>query len=556
LIDKPFVTPRNLILKRVLLAPLITLVFICSTLIYFFAINSRNQTEAELKRISEDHGVLIDQFIHERINDLVFAANSSTLDFLVKKENLANLLDRLRAGSEAFFDIGVFDENANHLSYIGPFNLIGINYSQTFWFKEVEKKGLYVSDVFLGYRKIPHFIIAVRRAEEGRIWYLRATIDTKIFDELVENVRIGKTGEAYLVNREGVLQTNRRSGGNLMEKDPNYNIYVPNNNSKQVGFSKMKSLNGFLNVTLPLKQKDWILVTRQESREAFQLLTQALIIAGVILVLGGTLAFIIAYVMATNVSNQLRRANAEKKEMKQELFMAGRLAEVGEMSAGIAHEINNPLQVMRSEQNLMEDLITDIEKKNVETVGNEFKMIKESSQQIGIQIDRCKNIISSLMTFARKDPPTMVTLNITILIKDLIKNLSHMFESEGVKIVSELDDSLPYVVSDPIKLQQVLLNLINNSLYALKGMDKPQIKIRVFKEGSFIKILFSDNGSGVPKEILNKIFNPFFTTKPVGQGTGLGLSTVYGIIESMSGKIEVVSEVGTGTEFSIFIPIC
>ena len=102
------------------------------------------------------------------------------------------------------------------------YRLEGKNYSQAEWFKAVCEKSIYISDVFLGYRNTPHFIIAVKKMEDGEPWYLRATIDTQFFNNLVENIRVGKTGEAYLTNKDGVLQTRKRSGASLMSIDPDF----------------------------------------------------------------------------------------------------------------------------------------------------------------------------------------------------------------------------------------------------------------------------------------------------------------------------------------------
>ena len=126
---------------------------------------------------------------------------------------------------------------------------------------------------------------------------------------------------------------------------------------------------------------------------------------------------------------------------------------------------------------------------------------------------------------------------------------------ENIRIVQEIESDLPQIVSDPNQLQQVFLNLFNNAIYALKERISPEIRVRVTKENTTILISVSDNGCGFSSESMEKAFLPFYTTKPVGQGTGLGLSTVYGIIKGLGGDITLTSEQGAGSEFQIRLPI-
>ncbi|MBW2145333.1 MAG: two-component sensor histidine kinase, partial [Deltaproteobacteria bacterium] len=173
---------RKMLLIRVLLVPFIIVLVVFGTLVYYFASYSGKQVKAELVRIAADHRSLIDQFLGEKVGNLQFISSSYSTDEMKNETNLTRIFRNLQAGSTAFFDLGVFDEKGNHLAYAGPYDLAGKNYAETEWFKAVRKKGLYISDVFLGYRNIPHFIIAVRRDEGDQTWYLRASIDTFTFN--------------------------------------------------------------------------------------------------------------------------------------------------------------------------------------------------------------------------------------------------------------------------------------------------------------------------------------------------------------------------------------
>lgn len=547
---------RRMILSRVLLAPFVTVMLVCGTLVYYFAANLRHDVSAQLSSIAEGHQHLIEQFLVNRTADLEFAANAFTFEEINGPGKLDKVLSQLQQSSPAFFDLGVFDNTGRHVAYSGPFDLQGKRYDQTEWFKAVQTRGIYVSDVFLGYRNIPHFVIAVRKNEQGRTWYLRATIDTITFNKLVEDIRIGKTGEAYLINREGVFQTRRRSGGNLMEIDPDQRAYRINQHSNITSFIA-EDANGQDHIYADgqLHPTGWLLVVRQETSEAYAPLVRAVLIAVALIVGGGAVVVVMAYILASGLSNSLIVSAIEKRQMGSQLIMAGKLAEVGEMSSGVAHEINNPLQVMKSEYTMINDVLIDFETgQKPLTVGN-LELIRDSVEQIGHQIDRCKKITQGLLKFARKSDTTLAQVSVQPLISEVVNMIEHRAELQGVRIVQKYDPDLPYVLTDSNQLQQVFLNLLNNALYALKERDSGEIRISAERDNNDIAIALADNGCGIPPDCLEKIFLPFFTTKPVGQGTGLGLSTSYGIVERLGGRIFVASEVNAGTVFTIRLPL-
>jgi len=550
-----FQNTRNKILTRVLLAPFIVLLSVCGILVYYFAGYSRNQVENNLMRIASDHCRLIDQFFFERKSDLSFIASSYRFEDLNDKKKLIDIFQVMQSDSKAFFDIGLFDENGNHLVYIGPYELEGINYADTEWFKGVRDNGLYVSDIFTGFREFPHFIIAVKGGDKDRTWFLRSTIDSFYFNKLVEDVRIGKTGEAYLVNKNGYLQTKRRSGGDLMDKDQDFGHYLISEDYKANYPTNLNSFQNYLYVNVKLESKDWFLVVRQEVGDAYNLLQKGILYSLMIIFIGGSIVILIAFVLATRLSDDLARADKEKKEMKTQLIIAGRMAEVGEMSAGLAHEINNPLQIVKSEQALIKEILSSFDKKNGLVDMKDLDLIEESVEQINIQIERCKIITQDLLTFARKNDSSIQTIDINEFLHDIILKNKHRADSENVQIIESYQENLKSIETDSFQLQGVFINLLNNSFYAVKEKRDKIIRLSTSQNNSFIKVTFSDNGCGISSENLEKIFTPFFTTKPVGHGTGLGLSTVYGIIEKQGGKITVTSELNVGTEFKIYLPI-
>jgi two-component system NtrC family sensor kinase len=543
-----------MILSRVLLAPFVTVMLICTTLVYFFADNLRDHVVAKLDCLADGHRRLLEQFLTERAAELRLAADSHPVAELRRPEKLEAVLRQLQQASRGFFDLGLFDDQGNHLAYIGPYQLQGKNYARTEWFQAARLREVYFSDVFLGFRNSPHFIVVVRKQEEGRDWFLRATIDTVFFNELVESIRVGKAGEAYVVNREGVFQTESRSGGGLMERDPDFERYRGVEGGIQSFSAIGASGDRCLFAVGRLAVTGWTLVVREPAAEVYAPLLRAVMVAVGMIVAGGGVVVSLAYVLATSLGRQLTLAEVEKRQLGNQLILAGKLAEVGEMSSGVAHEINNPLQIICSEQMLIADLLAEEEKKGAIDRGR-FNAILDSLHQIGVQIDRCKQITQGLLKFARKHEPSLREVRLDEFIDDVVKVVALRAEKQGIEIVKQLDPAVPAIVTDPGQLQQVLVNLLNNSVYALHDRAAGQIRIASSRDRDCLALSVTDNGRGIPPEHLEKIFMPFFTTKPVGQGTGLGLSTVYGIVERLGGSIDVASEVDTGSVFTVRLPL-
>lgn len=548
-------TIRKMLIMRVLLLPFVILLLVYGTIIYFFAAYSTRQVKDDLVRIATDHRNLINHFLFEKSASLKFIASSFSRDALSDKSTLEVILKNLQVESKAFFDLGVFDAAGHHIAYAGPFDLAGKSYADSEWFKAVQEQNIFISDEFLGFRKIPHFIIAVRRQEQEHTWYLRATIDTYYFNDLVENIRIGQTGEAYIVNGDGILQTRKRSGGRIMERDPDFSEYPVVPGQWNTHYSSGGFLKGFLYASVPIEQTGWIMIVRQAVRDAFAPLGYAILISLLMLAVGGALVVAMGFVLASTMANRLRLADMEKREMTTQLIIAGKMAEVGEMSTGIAHEINNPLQVMKSEVAMLHSLLEDIETSAADQETDTLASLKDSTCEIGLQIDRCSKITQGLLNFARKNESSREPVNLQHFVPGMVQLVDQRARLENIRIVQEIEEALPDVSSDANQLQQVFLNLFNNAIYALKGRATPEIRVRVFREDGFIAIIVSDNGCGFSPDDIKKAFVPFFSTKPVGQGTGLGLSTVYGIIKGMGGDITLTSRHGIGSEFKIVLPV-
>lgn len=516
-------------------------------------------TIASMKRIVGDHRQMIESFLDERVNDLVFLMASTGFSEMSSQEVLLATYQRLRVTSPAFIDLGVFDENGRHVTYHGPYALKGRNYREEDWFRAVMREDVYISDIFLGYRHVPHFIIAVARTDENRRWVVRATIDSGMFSNLVEGVRIGRTGEAFLLNAEGALQTRPRSGGELMDRHPMSSLQLPEKNNDILTYIA-ESRNGVphLYATTWLRNKEWLLVVRLEKADAFSALRSAVYGVAPIALLGIFIMVAVAFYLTGRIVSRMREMDTEKEALGHQLIRAQRLAELGEMAAGFAHEINNPLQIIRSEHALIRMVLNDLREAEILAPSESLTDLEDSLAQISLQIDRCAAITQSILKFGRQGAPAIQDVDLRSFIPQVVHMVEKKASVNGVSITCDVAENTPPVHGDPGQLQQVLLNLFNNALDAIDARSGAAggllcVESRPAGEKRVV-IRVSDTGCGIPAEDLKKVFSPFFTTKPVGKGTGLGLSVCYGIIESMGGGMAVESEADQGTTFIIQLP--
>jgi two-component system, NtrC family, sensor kinase len=502
----------------------------------------------------EHHGKIINLFLEEHSSKLKLIAFTHSKDYLDDPAHLQHIFEMMNREHNVITDIGVIDENGRHMAYIGPYDLMDKNYYQAFWFTEAMEKGIYISDMFMGFRKEPHFIIAITRSEEGEKWILRATVNSQVFRSLVENVRIGKTGEVYLVNSDGIFQTSPRFSGNIMEKTPSppgpYHDDVTVNIFK--GSNPDSDFSNQITAETWLPNPQWKLVVKQDYSEAFADVNHANFATLIFLHLSALSILIVTIFITKYMISVIKRRDIQADNLNRQLMQTGKLASIGELAAGVAHEINNPLAIILTERQILLDLfgITKID-------DAEFsKQLKESMDQIDVQALRCKTITHNLLRFSRRTQSMIETIDLNQFMEEVIELMEREAKTSGIKFIPDLDTSLPPILSDPSQLQQVFLNLINNAIHAHEGKSYGTIRIttRIDENKKGIQITFADTGSGISQENIEKIFDPFFTTKEVGKGTGLGLSICYTIIKKLGGDIMVKSKIDEGTEFTLFLP--
>ena len=241
------------------------------------------------------------------------------------------------------------------------------------------------------------------------------------------------------------------------------------------------------------------------------------------------------------LEHKVEKRTEELREAENQLFQSEKLASLGKLAAGVAHEINSPLTGVLTYSSLLlkEKKDKDPEKEDLEVIVNET--------------NRCKKIVKGLLDFARQTEPDKAISDINEVIEKSIDLISHQASMQSIKIEKKIKPKIPRIMIDKGQIQQVFINILLNAIEAMPHGGTLSISSGI--EGQMVTVGFTDTGAGIPEENMRKIFDPFFTTKKQGRGTGLGLSVSYGIIERHRGRLEVKSQVGKGTTFTIKLPI-
>ena len=491
----------------------------------------------------------IEFFIDSRISALRFIASSYSYEQLSEPETLTDVFQKFKREFGGLVDFGIIDSAGIQKSYSGPYSLTGKDYSKQEWFQEVIIRSFYVSDVFLGYRKIPHFAIAVKSEARGNqpFWILRATINIDTLQKYVTAVNQRPNDDIFIINREGTLQTPSKFNGDVLQqyiyqlKMPRQGISIEEIQAKD-GTSKICGL-------APIQHTSWILITDIRSAPYTKIpsiFRNEIFFITIFSILLGTIFTIL---MANMVVNRIKLSALEREEAMTQSEHAGKMASIGRLAAGVAHEINNPLAIINEKAGLMKDII-----ERSDNMGQHKEKFLTLINGISDSVTRCRTITHRLLGFSRRMELSQDTTDINDAIQEVIGFLEKEILYRDIQLELDLQKDLPKMITDRGQVQQVFLNIINNAIDAVK--ENGHIKVSTYlKDDQFVRVAIKDNGSGIPKENLKHIFEPFYSTKEKGKGTGLGLSISYGIVQKLGGTILVESKQNQGTTFIVEIPI-
>ncbi|UCD18263.1 MAG: histidine kinase [Candidatus Zixiibacteriota bacterium] len=532
---------RRHVIRLVLtyLAPLLILI------IYFYFQYNAMLSESRrlhLKAIAENQANTLDLFLSERLVNLSNLIDDPKFPVPPSPGSLEKYLEKLAKNSETFVDIGYFDSTGVQVSYVGPYpSLENRNYSSEPWYQALRDEDFVITDIYLGFRQLPHFTIAVRRIIDNHFVVLRSALSPGRIYDYMASLEGANEVLTSIVNRAGYYQLVTPHIGTPLESSS----IVPPDHTK-LGVEDVNiGGDSFTYGYSWLKTADWALIVQWAHPESEGFLSGMQLR----LVIISSLLIFFSIFMILYRSRRLVEFQIESDRTRAQLEHAAKLASVGELAAGIAHEINNPLAVICEEAGLMKDLMDP-------EFGTPHRPeeLTEHLDNIEESVFRCRDITGKLLGFVRQTDMDLREHDIHEILDDVVDGiLGPEMAVSNIEVIRDYQHDIPRLVTDKNQLQQVILNIINNAVDAIGGLAG-RITITTSNESKNARIAIADTGGGISPELLDKIFLPFFTTKEVGRGTGLGLSVSYGIIKSLGGKIEVESSPGEGSTFSIVLP--
>ncbi|MEG2171815.1 MAG: cache domain-containing protein, partial [Desulfovibrionaceae bacterium] len=410
-------------------------------------------TEENIQSIADRHSTRIDTYVEERCNSVALL-RASLGERLFNSAMLQKSLADLQAiYGESIVDMGLVNAQGEQVYYAGPLQLERADYARAAWFQQVcrSSDSKYVSDVFLGLRNTPHFIVAFKLQYQGQPWVLRATIDFAHFTHIVREIRVGETGTACIINKNGEYQTLP-----LEVKLPEATKRIADATRGQGLVAKVQAVFGptwgknpshrsqsdgqYLYAISLLKDRQWALVVRVSKAKAFAKVTDTERALDIVLALVSLAVLCGGVLLSWRIMNRIDALERERTALNEHLVEAGKLSALGEMAAGIAHEINNPVAIMMEEAGWIEDVLMDMPKD-----GN-TEEVAASVVKIRTQGARCRTITHKLLGFARKSDDPDQAVEMGALLREMVALTNEKARNAGVSISTDIAADLAPVI--------------------------------------------------------------------------------------------------------------
>jgi len=524
----------NTVVVTLLAAAFIPLIIIGGGMYAFLTSVIKQKTVATLRVDALDLKNAVDQFLAERTIDLKLISETIGLPGLRDPKVLQSVFHSLQQQLPCYTDLGVIDDQGRHLAYAGPYDLLEKNYRQAAWFETAMARGVYISDVYLGHRKVPHFVIAVKAAGSEGVWLLRATIDTDYFHRMLAAIAEKSNAEAYLVNRRGVYQTRARSAGQLMEPS-RFTDLQP---FEGVTFQEADE---HLLMTVWLENVPWLCAVQMDRKSAFAELRRLRIIGAWVFVLSAVLIVMTVLLTTNYLVSRLEVKRRSIRLLDRRLRQSNRLASAMELALGFFRQIKDALANIDAAAMTIQDMCR----------GNPAGEIAESISQLRAEAAHSRKSIDKFLRFTRSAEPVIKTLNVNDVLDDLAEFMDNELRFNNIGLVRNYADHLPAISSDPSGLRQVFQNLILNALATIR--TNGEITLTTRRQADDVVVTVADTGPGIAEAHLAKIFDPLFTTKP--GGTGLGLPICVDILDRLGGRISAHNQPGGGACFVVNLPI-
>jgi two-component system, NtrC family, sensor kinase len=502
-----------------------------------------SRARSVLEAMVKNRKTTVDLFLGDTMRQLQMLADALPLKRLSEPSSLQTILEQSRRDGGAFVDLGLIAADGRHVAYAGPYNLAGLDYSGQSWFQQVIVQGRYESDIFLGFRRFPHMVMAVKKHEDGRDWIVRATIDTDRLSALAREGGLESGADVFILNRAGEYQTRTSDEHHLMERadiPP-----VPLHSGVRVVEGRRAGRRELCG-TAWLDGDALVLVALQPVPGSFLPLGGHPAVTGVIL--AGLVAVpLLSHVIARYRLHQFRGLEAERAALYESVAQSQKMAAIGRLATGIAHEINNPLAVIQAQVGVLSDIVAE---RPELPDRDEFRA---RIAKIEAQVERARKVTHQLLGFSRRVGPEVEPVDVVAALDETVGFLGKQLENSGVRVVRQYAPEVPLIRSSLSKMQQVFLNLINNALDAVG--ESGEVRLEVGAEGGGVRVRVIDSGAGIPEKDRARIFEPFYSTKDASrEHTGLGLAICQEIMVNLGGSISVESGPGGGAAFSLWFP--
>jgi signal transduction histidine kinase len=533
---------------------LIMMIVALAPLVVIFAVDYRvtqHSVESEFllrtSRVVSNTKRVVEFSLLERMAALDFIVQDNSFEGLTSCARMEAILAHLQRSFGGFVDLGVIDSSGRQLCYVGPYQLTGVDYSDQEWFQSVRDQGMHISDVFPGFRRVPHLVIAARHElPEGDFYILRTSLQAEFFDTLLSDLEISGRGDAFIVNSEGVLQTSSRMHGRVLERIdlavPDYSAATqvletrsPDQRPVLMGYAYIPQTPFILMI---VKQKDALMEPWQATRRK---------LIG-FLAVSMTAIMLVILAVTTSLVNRIHWADLRRVATLHQVEYTNKMISLGRLGAGVAHEINNPLAIINEKAGLLKDLFTYTDRYT------DDPKLMGIADSILSSVTRCSEVTRRLLDFARDTDTDTKMVDLGATVTEVLGFMGKEAEYRGIAVEVDIDGELPALETNRGRLQQILLNLVNNAFAAVD--DGGHIVISASRTGEdAVTIEVEDNGCGMSDHELKRIFEPFYTTKRGRGGTGLGLSITYSLAQELGGSIDVDSTPDEGTHFRVTLPL-
>ena len=480
----------------------------------------------------------IDGFLAERVRELQLILSSVGLSHLAEPGVLDSIFANLSRECPCYIDLGVIDSRGRQIAYTGPYDLLSKNYQTSDWYINALAHRFFISDLFLGYRNIPHAVVAVKQPFEQETLIVRATINGSYLGNLVKAISYQKQGDAYLVNSKGIYQTLSRRSGKIMAQSGLSNI------PRHEGV-KFEAYDGRLRSSVWLENVDWISVVELSKKEAFASLVRVRNLVIYIFILS-SIIMLLAVLLTTNYL--LTRLESKRKSilhLDHQLRHTSRIATSAVLSTGVLHKVKDCL----SNIDITSQWIAESCGK-ASTAQPDHRELDINLKQIQNQVVTTRTLIDRYLRIADVSGPILKDIHIHVLLGDLMDLLDWEIQNKQATLIQDFDDAIEPFRSDPTTVRHIIQNLIHNAIEAIPQKGRITIGTRGDKEG--VRIIVTDNGPGIAEKDRERIFEPYFSTK--SRNLGLGLSVSKSIIEKLGGSLTVESVPEKGAVFTAFFP--